>query len=550
MTNGVTQDQGETSRLRAHPPRPEHAARIIAVTSGKGGVGKTNVTTNLGIALAMRSHRVCIFDADTSLANINILLGLSPQHTLEHLLRGEKDVEAITVEGPRGVKIVPGASGMSQLVGLEEPQRAKLVGALESLEKDFDYLLIDTAAGVDDNVLSFIQSAQYAVVVISPEPTSLTDAFALIRVMQRRGFDRPIYVLVNMVADFNNSMDVFRRFQNAVQKYLHAKVRYLGYITLDESVISAVHLQRPVVLMEPDAPASRCFYTIAEAIDKNFRFAEDNNSLSGFWRKLSIEHPTPQAVTAGPTACAPSELSASTRPDPAEEVGAETVIESASRWIQDPCTGTEEAQGLLQALVDAYIERFEDFPLDERKGLYRALELRGFPEKELRDLVLTLESLYERRYQDTVRDPEDSFIKLLADIGDSEPTMIEMARRLQASYERQFHKALFDPRAELFQAIQREDFSASDFDALIQTIRDVYQGRFGRPYRDEADPRIQDAREIVRRMAEQEANLRNGISRLSEWLNETVQAREELLERLAPPPEPGAEEPGPGQLPE
>lgn len=544
MSNGVTHDRGETSGLRAHSPRPEHATRIIAVTSGKGGVGKTNATTNLGIALAMRGHRVCIFDADTSLANINILLGLSPQHTLEHLLRGEKDVKEITVEGPRGVRIVPGASGMSQLVGLEESQRAKLLGALESLEKDFDYLLIDTAAGVDDNVLSFIQSAQYAVVVISPEPTSLTDAFALIRVMQRRGFDRPIYVLVNMVADFNNSMDVFRRFQNAVQKYLHAKVRYLGYITLDETVISAVHLQRPVVLMEPEAPASRCFYTIAEAIDKNFRFAEDSHSLSGFWRKLSVEHPTPKAVSTGPAVHAPSELAARGQPA-AEEVTAQSLIATASRWLKDPGTGTEEAQRLLQTLVDVYIERFEGFPLDERKGLYRALELRGFPEKELRDLVLTLESLYERRYQEPVRDPEDSFIKLLADIGGSERTMVEMARRLQASYERQFHKDLFDPRAELFQAIQHEDFSTADFDALIQTIRDVYQGRFGRPYRDEADPRIREAREIARRMAEQEADLRNGISRLSEWFNETVQAREELLERLAPPPGPGSDEPGP-----
>lgn len=536
MGKTITVRTVEAPEHHSESPRAVHQPRIIAITSGKGGVGKTNVTTNLGIALSMRGHRVCVFDADTSLANINVLLGLSPHYTLEHLLSGEKDVQDIAVDGPRGVRIVPGASGAGQLVALDEKQRATLVGALETLEKDYDYLLIDTAAGVDETVLSFLQSAQYAVVVISPEPTSLTDAFALIRVLQRRGFDRPIYVLVNMVSDFNNSMDVFRRFQSAVQKYLHARVRYLGYVTLDETVISAVHLQRPVVLMEPDAPASRCFYTIAEAIDKNFRFAEDNHSFSGFWRKIVTETPHREPTTPAPARPAAEWHAPQEAGTPRAEPSTPTasIGDRATQWLKQHAEDEHEAAEMVQRLVEAYVERFSKYPFDERKILYRALEIRDFPEKELHDLVLTLESLYERRYDQPVRDLEDSVVKLLADVGDSEKEVLELVRRLRTSYERQFRKDLIDARAELFKTIQREDFSESDFDALIQTIKDVYEGRFGKPYEDENDPRIIEIRDTLKRMAEQESNLRNGLTRLSEWFNETMEARETLLERLTP----------------
>lgn len=135
-------------------------AKVIAISSGKGGVGKTNITTNLGIALALRGSEVCIFDADTNLANINILLGLHPSYTLEHFLNGERTIDEILQDGPRGVKIVPGASGIAEHTNLSTSQREKLVEALAELERRFDYLLIDTAAGIDDTVISFIQAAQ------------------------------------------------------------------------------------------------------------------------------------------------------------------------------------------------------------------------------------------------------------------------------------------------------------------------------------------------------------------------------------------------------
>ncbi|MEJ2344623.1 MAG: MinD/ParA family protein [Gammaproteobacteria bacterium] len=510
----------------------EHTSRIIAITSGKGGVGKTNVTTNLGIALAMRGDKVCIFDADTSLANINILLGLTPTYTLEHFLNGEKTLEEIAVEGPRGVTIIPAASGIADYAQLDPDRQRKLLDALEVLEREYDYVLIDTAAGVGDTVLAFVQSAQYAVVVISPEPTSLTDAFALVKVLKKKGFDRPIYALVNMVSNFHNSMDIFKRFQAAVQKYLDSTVRYLGYITLDETVISSIHLQRPVILAEPQAAASRCFHTLAEGIGKNFRFSGTPHSLSGYWkdqRPSSATPPEPAQPPAAEPAWSPQPATPAAAP-PTEQ--ATSPAAAALEFVNRQETDAEQAKAMLEPLVEAFIDRFQRFPLDLRHFVYRSLELGDFPEDEIKDLVTTLETLYERRCQRPVRDTEDTLIKLLADAHTSEGKMAALGRQLQAGFERQFHKKLFDPEVDLRAAVQRGDYDENRFGELIQSLRDAYLEHSGRRYEDERDRMLHDVRQIALRMEEQEGSLRNGLTRLSEWFNDTVAAREDLLSRI------------------
>jgi len=276
--------------------KSEHAktALAIAITSGKGGVGKTNLTTNLGIALAKGGHKVCIFDADTSLANINILLGLTPEFTLEQFFNGEKNIEEILLTGPENVKIIPSASGIAEFAELQEDKQSRIVDALRSLEKQFDYILIDTAAGIGENVINFLQSAQYAVVVISPEPTSLTDAFSLVKVLQRRQYDKPIYTLVNMAKDYKHSMDVFKRFSQAVNKYIHLKVRYLGYIPMDQAMRSAVAMQSPVVVSEPHSSAARCVTLLSQILVKHFKADEKpESSISSFWTSQISHNQTP-----------------------------------------------------------------------------------------------------------------------------------------------------------------------------------------------------------------------------------------------------------------
>lgn len=548
MSELLPSDDHEIDGYTAALGEPAHSSRIIAITSGKGGVGKTNVTTNLGIALSMRGAKVCIFDADTSLANINILLGLTPEFTLQHFLEGEKSLDEIVLEGPRGVSIIPAASGISEYANLNSELRQKLLGALEQLEQRYDYLLIDTAAGVGENVLSFVQSAQYAVVVISPEPTSLTDAFALVKSLKQHDFDRPTYVLVNMVSNFHASMDIFKRFQAAVQKYLKTTVRYLGYITLDETVISSIHLQRPVILAEPGAPASRCFHTLADAIRKNFRFSGATNSLSGFWREQgsddsdtdeAIESP-PQYDAYGaediePQATASAELEAPAEPEtPAHETPA-SPLDSARHFIESGAANADEAREFLGALVEGFVHRFEEFPLDMRRSSYRVLELKNFPEAEIRGLISTLEYLYEKRLQRPVHDLEDTIIKLLADVHGDEQKILELRHQLESGFERQFGKKLFDARAVVNAQVRDGEFSHDGFTELVEELKHSYQEQFGKPYEDEKDHMLHDLHDIAMRMEEQENGLRSGLTRLSQWFNETVSAREELLDRMAAP---------------
>jgi flagellar biosynthesis protein FlhG len=512
---------------RSKNPAGPARAQVIAVTSGKGGVGKTNVTTNLGIALASQGARVCIFDADTSLANINILLGLRPKYTLADLLSGEKSIDEIILEGPRGVHIIPAASGLADCANLDSAQLELLFDTLNDLENQYDYLLLDTAAGIGETVLSFVSSAQYAVVVISPEPTSLTDAFALIKVLKQRGFERPIYVLVNMVASFKNSMDVFKRFQSAVQDHLQTKVSYLGYITLDETVISAVHLQRPVVVADPGAPASRCFHVLAEAIGKHFRPTGEPHSFSRFWR----QHGTAQAGTKTEPARQSKEVRPAT-PRADETWTLPAITDLFAETLRADGSTAEEAGKLLQSLIETFVQQFQRFPMDFRKSLYRSLELEDFPQADMRDVVLTLEAIYEKRFQHPIRDTEGTVIKLLSDVAGSPDKIKQLARQLQTNYRRQCAAELFDAQQELIGRMQTEDYSEADFVELMKTLQDAYEKRFGHAYRDEKDTALEDIRDIAKRMTERDDDLLRGLARLSEWFNETVDARQEILNRL------------------
>jgi len=245
--------------------------KTIALTSGKGGVGKSNIAVNLAITLAKRGAKVCILDADTGLANINILLGIAPQYTLEHLLNGEKTLTEILIKGPGGIHIIPGASGVANCVELEPEQQALLMTGLDALEPHYDYLIIDTGAGISPAVLHFVAAAQMPIVVITPEPTSLTDAFSLLKVLRRSNFKRPVQVLVNMAPSVNKAHDIFKRFQAAVDKYIGLRVRFLGTIWRDQAIAASVARQYPVALGSPSTPACQDFNLLADNIDKTYR---------------------------------------------------------------------------------------------------------------------------------------------------------------------------------------------------------------------------------------------------------------------------------------
>lgn len=265
---------------------PARIPHVVAITSGKGGVGKSSISVNLGIALARMGRKVCIFDADTGLANINILLGLTPQFGVEHVLYGTKSIEEIMLNGPHDLKVIPGANGIVECVNLPPRQQLHLTRALADVENAFDYMLVDTAAGIAETTLDFVQAAQQTLIVITPEPTSLTDAFSMLKLLQRRGKRSDFHVVVNMCANANQGREVFHRFAAAVEKYIHVPLNFLGYIQQDESMRAAVTMQSPVALFAEDDPSCRNFFRLGRALEDALTKVRPVASFAQYWQGL------------------------------------------------------------------------------------------------------------------------------------------------------------------------------------------------------------------------------------------------------------------------
>ena len=391
--------------------------KIIAVTSGKGGVGKTNVSSNLAISLAQQGARVCVFDADTSLANINIVMGLSAQYTIEHLLNGARKIDEILIKGPAGISIVPSASGISKCANLDDDQRQRLIAALAELEARFDYLIIDTAAGIGQEVIDFVRSAQYILLVITTEPTSLTDTF---RTLRREGCERPLYAVISQARDYPDSWKVFARFQGAVKKFLHTDVRYLGYIGDDRNLKEAVGLQKPVVLYKPMTHASRCFKILANVVQKQVSQNIDHqNSFSEYWRMLSaIEAPVdaPAADTDGTVNV--SESNGDNSDDKADTSQANG-LDSQQRlaWVTDSQLTQEQIAAELNTLIGHYVKRFRSLPYEPQHYLKWLVEDSQYSEEETRQFLREAEAGFVNRYQQPVNDLETTLSQLLLALG-------------------------------------------------------------------------------------------------------------------------------------
>lgn len=240
--------------------------RVVTVTSGKGGVGKTNVVANLAVGLARMGKRVLVLDADLGLGNIDVLLGLVPRYTLEDVLSGSRHLSDIVIQGPAGIQVLPAGSGLPQLTSLTDSQQFILQSELEDVASTVDVLLIDTGAGISPNVTYFASAAQETVVVISSEPTSLTDAYALMKVLCRQHRERRFNVLVNMVKSQREAAQAFRKLDVAAERFLNVSLTYLGFIPLDDYVPMAVMEQRAVAELFPCSPASRAFAELAKKI--------------------------------------------------------------------------------------------------------------------------------------------------------------------------------------------------------------------------------------------------------------------------------------------
>ncbi len=265
---------------------PQKPVRVMAVSSGKGGVGKSNIVINLSIALDRMGLRTLIMDADLGLANIDVLLGLTPKYNMSHVLNGQNRIDEVLVNGPGRLKIMPASSGVQELTRLTGEQKLLFLELLEGLETDVDALLIDTGAGISDTVLYFNLAAHERIIVVTPEPTSLTDAYALIKVLYSKHGERHFRVLVNLAANESMGKSIFAKLSKVADHFLDGlSLDYLGTIPNDTLVTKSVLQQRALLEVFPEAPASKAFMQIAKTILRT-RPNVNQGTIQFFWKRL------------------------------------------------------------------------------------------------------------------------------------------------------------------------------------------------------------------------------------------------------------------------
>ena len=256
--------------------------RILAVASGKGGVGKTNIGVNLSLALAKEGYHPCLFDADLGLANINILLAIDPDFTLENVISGERDLNNIIVRDFNGVDIIPGSSGVEKVANLDNEAIEKLSSSLSKLGA-YDFLIFDTSAGISNHVIAFCMAASEVLLVITPEPTSMTDAYALLKVLFLNKYSGEIKIVVNQCKDKNQAREEYARFYSAVKKFLHKKVSPAGFIVTDSKIVESVKEQKAFYSEYPESKASKCIKYMAKNLISKKPAEELMHDMPTFW---------------------------------------------------------------------------------------------------------------------------------------------------------------------------------------------------------------------------------------------------------------------------
>jgi len=276
-------DQATTLRSLVQERR---RASVIAITSGKGGVGKSNVAVNLAIKLSAAGKRVVLLDADLGLANADVLCNIDLPLNLSHVIARKKELSEVLVKAPGGFNLIGGASGLARMADLTDDDRQRLVDALGELEQQADVILIDTGAGISPNVLSFTRAADHVLIVTTPEPTAITDAYAVVKVLSRDGGDRRVSLLINQVRTPNEAKVVHGRIAQVAKQFLGVSVLDAGYVLSDEAVPQAVRRRVPFVIGSPKCPASICVAQLAARLEQGVGSASQADNSSGFFQRM------------------------------------------------------------------------------------------------------------------------------------------------------------------------------------------------------------------------------------------------------------------------
>lgn len=282
----------ERRQTRVPPKRrfrsgsPEARTRVMAITSGKGGVGKTNIVANLGYALSRMGKKVLVLDADLGLGNLDVLLGLTPSYNISHVVSGSRTIPEIVKTGPGGMAILPASSGVQELTQLSRKQQAEIMKELDRHVNAYDFMLIDTAAGISTNVMHFNISAQDIMVIVSPEPASITDAYALMKVMALKYSEKYFKLIVNSAEDRREAEEVHRQLSLVADRFLNITIEYFGYLPVDRNILKGVRHQKLVCEMFPGSDASRCFNLLAKKMLRSIQYKYPGNETNFFWDHL------------------------------------------------------------------------------------------------------------------------------------------------------------------------------------------------------------------------------------------------------------------------
>ncbi len=260
-----------------------HSGRVLAVTSGKGGVGKTNIAANLALCMAATQKRILLWDADISLGNLDLVMNIQSRYNISHVVSGYKRVEEIIQQGPKGLRVICGASGLDQLADISPHEQHRLLQYLSGLQDQSDLILVDTAAGISNSVVSFCLAADQVLVVTTPEASAMTDAYGMIKVLVRKQYQGPISVVVNMALNTAEGKRTYQRLADVASRFLQAKLYYAGVLLKDDHLCSAVRSRKPVVLAYPRSQISTSFAALAARLtDMN----EGQNAHKGFFRRV------------------------------------------------------------------------------------------------------------------------------------------------------------------------------------------------------------------------------------------------------------------------
>jgi flagellar biosynthesis protein FlhG len=284
LSDRITARKGEKGKIKAKVHKPD--TRIISITSGKGGVGKSNIVANVGFVLSQLGKRVLILDADLGLGNLDVLLGLTPKYNLSHAVLGTRTISEIALEGPGKIKILPASSGVQEMAQLTDEQKAVFLTSIDSVMDDVDVLLIDTGAGISSNVMYFNSNAREILVVVTPEPTSITDAYALMKLLSLDYAQSRFKLVINFAKNSREAEDVYQQIKLVADRFLNITIEYVGFVLVDQWVKEGVRRQRIVSEMKPEAAASRCFVSLAKTLINSPPPDLSGKHSRSYWRDL------------------------------------------------------------------------------------------------------------------------------------------------------------------------------------------------------------------------------------------------------------------------